>query len=307
MLRLNLSTKICGIKLNNPTVLASGILGVTGSSLCYVAEHGAGAVTTKSIGIEERKGHPAPIVIEWEKGLINAVGLSSQGIEEASEEVKFAVKHCKSPVIASIFAPKTKQFGDVARLISKAKPHLIEVNISCPNVEAEFGKPFATDPEVSAEVVKVVKKNTPIPVIVKLSPNVGNIKLIAKAVEKAGADAICAINTVGPGMVIDITTGKPILSNKVGGVSGPAIKPIAVRAVYDIYSAVKVPIIGTGGVTNGRDAIEMIMAGATCVGIGSGVHYRGIDVFRKVYNEIQDFLFENKYKSLDEIRGIAHD
>jgi dihydroorotate dehydrogenase (NAD+) catalytic subunit len=300
-----LGTRICGIKLENPSVLASGILGVTGSSLCYVAQHGAGAVTTKSIGIEERKGHPGPIVIEWEKGLINAVGLSSQGIEEAAEEVKYAVSNCTAPVIASIFAPTTKQFGEVAKLISEVKPHLIEVNISCPNVEAEFGKPFGTDPEVSADVVKIVKKNTSIPIIVKLSPNVSNIKVIAKAVEKAGANAICAINTVGPGMVIDIDAGKPILSNKVGGVSGPAIKPIAVKAVYDIFDTVKIPIIGTGGITYGRDAIEMIMAGATCIGIGTGVHYRGVDVFRKVCDEIQEFLDKNNY-SLKDIRGMAH-
>jgi len=301
-----ISTNICGIKLGNPTILASGIMGVTGSSLCFAAENGAGAVTTKSIGIEERKGHPAPIVLEWEKGLINAVGLSSPGIKSSLEELKYAVEKSQSPVIASIFAPTTKQFGEVAKKVSEIKPALIEANISCPNVEAEFGKPFATDSKVSADVTRIVKKNSKVPVIVKLSPNVPNIKIIAKAVEKAGADAICAINTVGPGMLIDIRTGKPLLANKCGGLSGPAVRPIAVRCVYDIYETVKIPIIGTGGITYGRDAVEMIMAGASAVGIGTGVHYRGIDVFKKVSDEIIKFMEKQGYSKLKDFRGIAH-
>jgi dihydroorotate dehydrogenase (NAD+) catalytic subunit len=209
---LDISAKICKVKLKNPTILASGIMGVSGASLAFVSKHGAGAVTTKSISLDERQGHPGPIIIEWEKGLINAVGLSSQGIEECLEETRSAVENSKCPLIASIFASTAKKFGMVAKQISAAKPNLIEVNISCPNVEADFGKPFSTDPATAASVVKQVKRNTNIPVIVKLSPNVPNIKIIARAVEKAGADAINAINTVGPGMVIDTKSGKPILS-----------------------------------------------------------------------------------------------
>lgn len=304
---MNISTRLCGIKLENPTVLASGILGTTGASLVNVAKHGAGAVTSKSIGLEERAGHPNPVLVEWEKGFINAVGLSNQGVDESIEEIRYAVKHSSSPVIASIFGATVKDFGIIAKLISKAKPKAIEVNISCPNVEAEFGKPFGTDAAISAKVTRIVKKNTSIPVIVKLSPNVPNIKLIALAIEKAGADAISAINTVGPGMVINIETAKPILANKVGGVSGPAIRPIAVRCVYDIYSVVKIPIIGIGGVTYGRDAIEMFMAGASAVGIGTAVYYRGIDVFRKVSEEIKEFMLKNGYGSLKEIIGRVHE
>jgi dihydroorotate dehydrogenase (NAD+) catalytic subunit len=287
-------------------VLASGFLGTTGASLVNVANNGAGAVTSKSLGLDERKGHPGPVVAEWENGLINAVGLSGPGIEEGIHEIKYAVRNSKAPVIASIFASTVRDFGKAAREISKARPCFIEANISCPNVEAEFGKPFGTDPIVSARVTRIVKKNTDIPVIVKLTPNVPNIKLIANAVEKAGADAICAINTVGPGMVIDIDAAKPVLSNKAGGLSGPAIKPIAVRCVYDIYETVKIPIIGLGGITYGKDAVEMIMAGAAAIGIGSAIHYRGIDVFKKVCSEIKEFLDKNRYSSLDEIRGIAH-
>ena len=174
-------------------------------------------------------------------------------------------------------------------------------------MQDEFGKPFATDPELASEVTRIVKKNSGVPVIVKLSPNVGNIKEIAQAVEKAGAAIINAINTAGPGMVIDIRTAKPVLANKAGGMSGPAIRPIAVRCVYDIYEAVKVPIIGTGGVTYGKDAVEMIMAGASAVGIGTAVYYRGLDVFKKVAGEIEEFMEKEGYARIKDMAGIAHE
>ena len=188
--------------------------------------------------------------------------------------------------------------------MSSLKPAMIEVDISCPHLD--YGKPYYADAELIAKVTKIVKKNAgKIPVSIKLSPNVYDIKEIAHAAEKAGADAITAINTV-TGMVIDITARKPILANKIGGVSGPALKPIAVRCVYEIYETVKIPIIGTGGVTYGKDAVEMIMAGATAVGIGSGVYYRGIGIFKKVCNEMASWMKKNKVKSLEEIRGKAH-
>ncbi|MBI2128696.1 dihydroorotate dehydrogenase [Candidatus Woesearchaeota archaeon] len=301
-----LTTKLCGIRLENPAILASGILGVTASSLINAANNGAGAVTTKSISLEERKGHNNPVIVTFEAGMINAVGLSSPGIENGIEEVKEFKRRSKTPIIASIFASKTLDFGEAAKRISESKPDLIEVNISCPNVEAEFGKPFAADAKVAASVAEIVKNNTKTPVFVKLSPNVSNIKEIAKAVEEAGADGITAVNTAGPGMVIDIKAAKPILHNKMGGVSGNALRPIAVRCVYDIYETVKIPIIGTGGIMNGRDAIEMLMAGATAVGMGSAVYYRGIDVFKKVCSEIEEFMKENGYSNLKEITGRAH-
>lgn len=304
----DISTNICKVRLANPTILASGILGVSGSSLLNVAKNGAGAVTTKSIGLELRKGHPCPVILTYEQGMVNAVGLSTAGINESIAEIGFAKKNSHVPVIASIFACSKKEFGIVAKEISKAKPDLIEVNISCPNVESEFGKPFGSDPKVASEVTRIVKKNTNIPVIVKLTPNVSNIGEVASAVAKAGADALNAINTVGPGMVINIEARRPILSNKRGGVSGPAIKPIAVRCVYDVFEATKgkIPIIGTGGVTYGRDAIEMFMAGASAVGIGSAVYYRGIDVFSKVSMEVKEFMEKQGYNTIKEMIGIAH-
>ena len=309
----DISTELCGIKLLNPTILASGILGVSGSSLANVAKNGAGAVTTKSICIEPRKGHPSPVILTYEQGMLNAVGLSNAGAKESISEIEYAKKHANVPIIASIFACSVKEFGMIAREISKAKPDMIEVNISCPNVESEFGKPFAADLKVSASVTRIVKKNTRIPVIIKLSPNVASIAEIAKSVVKAGADAINAINTAGPGMAISIDAKRPILSNRTGGISGPAIKPIAVRCIYDVYAALKemkkedkIPIIGTGGVTYGRDAVEMFMAGASAVGIGTGVYYRGIDVFRKVSLEIKEFMEKESHNSIAEMRGVAH-
>jgi len=302
----DLTTKLLNKKLNNPLILASGILGVTGASLVKVAKSGAGALTTKSISVKERKGHKCPVILSYETFTINAVGLSNAGVKETLPEIEYAKKNANVPVIASIFASSVEEFGKVAKEVSKAKPDFIEINISCPNVEDEFGKPFSSDPEIASDVVKTVKQNTNIPIITKLSPNVANIGLIAKACESAGTDIISAINTAGPGMVIDIYSKQPILQNKVGGLSGPAIKPIAVKCVYDIYKAVKVPIIGIGGITNGKDAIEIMMAGASAVGVGSAVYYRGIDVFSKINKEIKDFMKKNGYKKLDELIGAAH-
>lgn len=298
-----LGVNLCGIKLKNPTILASGILGITKESVDRVGKSGAGAVTLKSLCHEERKGNKNPTMIAFEMGMLNAVGLPGQGIDNAIKDFK-RLNDLPVPVIGSIYGYRIEQFGHVAKKMAALKPAMIEVDISCPHVD--YGKPYYADPELTAKITKEVKKNTgKIPVSIKLSPNVYDIKEIAKAAEKAGADAITAINTT-PGMVIDIDARKPILSNNIGGISGPALKPIALRCVYEIYEAVKIPIIATGGVTYGKDALEMIMAGATAVGIGTGVYYRGINVFNKVCNEMEKWMKKNKVRSLKEIRGIAH-
>ncbi len=298
-----LQTKIGKVRLENPTVLASGILGVSGKLMVRVAQNGAGAVTTKSVFVNEREGHPNPTVLAGKDFLINAVGLSGPGVEEESEEIKYIKKNTKAPVIASIAGGTVKEFGLVAKKISLAKPDLIEVNISCPNVESEFGKPFGTDAKVAAKVTEMVKANTSIPIIVKLSPNVDDISLIAKAVEKAGADAISAINTVGPEKIVDKTTGKPFLANKMGGVSGPKILPIALEKVKEVYNTVKIPIIGIGGVTYGKDAVKMIKAGASAVGIGSAVYFREIDVFSKICDEMRLIMKKEGFRNIDEMVG----
>ncbi len=304
----DLSVDICGVRLPNPTVLASGILGLSDEVLARVARSGAGAVTTKSCSLKPRVGYAGPVVVDWGAGLINAVGLTNPGVEVMVAEIRAAREKLRPlgvPLIASIFARSVWDFGTIARYISEAEPDLIEVNISCPNVEEEFGRMFAASGYVAGQVVRRVKANTEVPIIVKLSPNVEDIADIAGEVEAAGADAISAINTLGPGLVLDIESARPVLSNRVGGVSGPAIRPIAVRCVHDICSVVNIPVIGLGGVTNGRDAIEMILVGATAVGLGSAVHYRGMGVFGQVCGEIRAYMEQHGYTSLADFRGKA--
>lgn len=310
---MDLSITFAGVDFPNPTVLASGILGVTGNSLKHVAENGAGGVTIKSIWLEEHHGHPNPTMMGNEHFFVNAVGLPDAGMEKACEEIDLYLKWYKKndvkvPLIANIVAGKVEDFGAVAEKVAELKPPIIEVNISCPNVEDELGKPFACDRDQAARVTKLVKERTngEIPIIVKLSPNVNNLTEIAKAVEDAGADGLTAFNTFGPGMVLDIDTAKPILANKVGGVSGPGLKPLVVKGIYDLYEAVKIPILGTGGVLTGRDAIELMMAGATLVGMGTAVYYRGGEVFGKVANEMKEWCEENGVKDVSEIVGKAH-
>lgn len=286
-------------------VLASGILGVTGYSMLKVAEDGAGGVTCKSISKIERKGHPTPVVQVFQSGVINAVGLSSTGVERTMTELRILKDNSDAVVIASIFAGTIEEFGETASLIDENICDMIEVNISCPNVADEFGLPFASDPKISGEITRVAKDNTKLPVIIKLSPNYPNICEVARACEANGADGITAINTLGPGMLIDIHTYKPKLSNKKGGVSGPAIFSIALRIVYDLYKAVHIPIIGMGGITEAEDAIQMITAGATLYGVGTGILYNGTSIFKEINDAVDNYLAEKKMK-YEELIGIAH-
>jgi len=300
-----LETNFLGMKMQNPTVLASGILGTSAALMeRAVKEGGAGAATMKSIGPCERMGHANPSVIEWEHGLLNAVGLPSPGIENMEKEWRELEKR-NFPLIASIYGASVEEFSLVAKNVALHKPDAIEVNISCPNTK-EHGQIFGTSETASAEVISAVKKEiSGIPLIAKLTPQAPNIAAIAAACESAGADAIGAINTVA-GMCIDIDARKPILANKSGGVSGPAIKPVGIKCVYQIFESVKIPILGIGGIATGRDAVEYVQAGATAIGIGSGAYYRGIGVFKKVCEEMLQWMEENKVQSLEEIRGCAH-
>ncbi len=308
---MNTSIDFCGVKFPNPTVLASGILGVIGDSLKNVAEIGAGGVTSKSVWLERHEGHPNPTMMGTEHYYINAVGLPDGGIEKAREELGKYMNWKGSkreeeqvPLIANIVAGKISDFEQIAAEIIKIEPDIVEVNISCPNVENEFGRPFAVNPDDAAEVTRTVKQVIQdIPVAIKLSPNVADIREIAVACEMAGADAITAVNTFGPGMVIDIDTAEPILANKVGGVSGPGIKPLAVKRVWDVASAVSIPVIGMGGVTTGRDIIEFMMAGASLVGIGAGVYYRGAEIFAEAMKEVEEWMKEEGVTDLSEIIG----
>lgn len=311
-LMTNLSVNFCGVKFKNPLVVASGILGITASSWRNVVKNGAGGVTTKSIWLHEHKGHKNPVIIANEHYMLNAVGLPDAGVEKAHEEICKYMNWKTSPLIVSIVAGKVADFGEIAENIAQLKPDVIEVNISCPNVEGEFGKPFACVEADAAHVTREVKKRldkagVKIPISVKLSPNVENIVAIAKAVVDAGADALTVMNSMGPGMAINLEMRAPVLANKVGGLTGPALKPLAIKFIHDIHKALpKTPIIGTGGVMTGEDAIEMMMAGATLVGVGTGVYYRGIEIFAKITDEIQAWCKANKVSNLADLIGAIH-
>jgi len=298
-----MTIRFLGKILKNPMVLASGILGNSFDILERVHENGCGLVTMKSIGPEPRDGHKNPTVIDLGHGMINAVGLPSPGYLNMEAEWN-DLENRDFPLIASVYGGSVREYQMVAEFVSSKSPDFIEINISCPNSE-QHGMIFGVNPQSAHDVVSAVKKVIKVPLIVKLTPQALDIGEVARACEDAGADAICAINTVGPGMVIDIESKMPVLAFKKGGLSGPMIKPVAIRCVFDIYKAVKIPIIGLGGITTGKDAIEIIMAGATLVGIGSAVQYRGIDVFQKVAVEMDVWLKDHDL-CMEEIIGAAH-
>jgi dihydroorotate dehydrogenase (NAD+) catalytic subunit len=298
-----LATKLCGLELVNPTMLASGILGYTGLSMKSVIEAGAGAVVTKSLGLTPRSGYPNPTVVQVDCGLLNAMGLPNPGINYFGEELK-ELRKAGVPIILSIYSFSSEEFGKVAEAAVNLGTNALELNVSCPHVE-KTGAEIGCDTTLLAEVVKEVKKRVTKPVFVKLTPNVADIGEMAKTAVEAGADAITAVNTV-KAMAIEIETGRPLLANKFGGLSGPAIRPIAVRAVFDVYRAVDVPVIGCGGITSWQDAVEFMLAGASAVQIGTAIAYKGPEVFRSISKGIDAYLKRKGFKNIKEIVGLAH-
>ena len=298
-----LVTEICGLELVNPTMLASGILGYTGLSLKSGIEAGAGAVVTKSLGLEPRTGYPNPTVVQVDCGLLNALGLPNPGINHFGEELK-ELKNTGVPIIVSIYGFSSEEFASVAEAAVKLGADALELNVSCPHVK-KAGAEIGCDTSLLVEVVKAVKKRVDKPVFVKLTPNVSDIGEMARAAVEAGGDAITAINTV-KAMAIEIETARPLLANKFGGLSGPAIKPIAVRAVYDIYRKVDVPVIGCGGITSWQDAIEFMLAGASAVQIGTAIAYKGPKIFKSITRGIDTYLKKKGYKNVKELVGLAH-
>ncbi|MCK5628120.1 dihydroorotate dehydrogenase, partial [Candidatus Bathyarchaeota archaeon] len=262
-----LMVNLAGLNLENPTILASGILGYTAQSFRSIVEGGAGAIVTKSIGLEPQVGYPNPTVVQAEFGLINAMGLPNPGINEYTNEIHRAKSVLDIPLIVSIFGFSVEDYTQAAQKAATAGADALELNVSCPHVKGT-GSEIGQDPKALSEVVKEVKAAVCQPVFVKLSPNVTDIAAIGAVAAEAGADALTVINTV-KAMAIDLETALPILGNKRGGLSGPAIKPIALRCVYDIYERVKIPIIGCGGVSNWRDAMEFFFAGSSAVQIGT--------------------------------------
>lgn len=303
---MDISVKLFGKKLTNPLFLPSGIVNDVPSHK-IAAESGAGCVVLKSITTEPREGNPIPRVAKYEYGILNSVGLKNPGLKEGKKQIREFLKKTKIPVIVSVFAVSVKEFKKLVSEIAELKPFAIELNLSCPNVESEFGQMISNKSKSSYEIVKSVKKEArKVPLIAKLTPNVDQIGEIAKACEQAGVDAIAAINTVAPSMVIDIYKRRPILGAKKGGLSGPGIRPVAIAKIYEIYESVKIPILGMGGVEKWQDAVEMMMAGATLVGVGSAVYLRGYKIYKEIINGLEEFMKKEKIKNIKNLVGIAH-
>lgn len=301
-----LLTELTGIKMKNPLILASGVLGLNKNNLLIAEKGGAGALTIKSISPKERLGHDTPNVAFFEAGMLNAFGYCNMGLKAALEEFK-DLSCFNVPVIASCTAENAKEFALIAKEFECLDFKAVELPVSCPHTPGHGLMAGQSNEKKVFEIVKECRKKTKKPIFLKLNAGTPNFAEIAIAAEKAGASAITCSNTLGPGMVIDINAGKPVLSFKVGGVSGPAIRPIVVKAVFELSEKIKIPIIGLGGVSKGEHAIELIMAGASAVGIGTGVMQRGPEVFSKTSNEIQEWMEKHGYKNLKEIRGIAHE
>jgi dihydroorotate dehydrogenase (NAD+) catalytic subunit len=299
-----LNTSFAGLKLKNPTALASGILGYSAESLESIVEGGAGAVVTKSIGLTPRIGYPNPTVVQVKCGLINAMGLPNPGIEAYVQEIRHAKTVLSVPLIVSVYGFSTQEYAITAKKAAEAGADAVELNVSCPHVK-EIGSGIGQNPETLAKVVKKVKAAVHKPVFVKLSPNVTDIVEVAEAAVKAGADALTAINSVRA-MAIDVETALPVLSNKRGGLSGPAIKPIALRCVYDIYEKVKAPIMGCGGITSWRDAVEFFLAGASAVQIGTAIALKNAGVFKVINRGVDAYLKKKGFGSVKEIVGLSH-
>lgn len=300
---VDISASVGKLELKNPTMLASGILGETGELLLRVADTGAGAVVTKSIGLEPREGYPNPTVIEMEYGLLNAVGLANPGIEDFRKEMEIATSG-NVPVIGSIFGKNAREFAELASRMQDCGADAVELNLSCPHAEG-LGYEIGSEPKNVEDITREVKGSVSIPVFPKLTPNVKSIVELANAAAKGGADAVVAINTVRA-MAISPEARMPILASKIGGLSGTAIRPIGVRCVYEIWKEVPIPVIGVGGISSGMDALEYLMAGASAVQIGSGVWIGGPEVFSAICKEIEDFLEKNDYESVNEVLGAAH-
>lgn len=299
-----LGINVAGLQLRNPTALASGILGYTADSLLSIVESGAGAVVTKSVGAKPRLGYANPTVVQAKCGLINAVGLPNPGIDEYVEEISHSKTILQAPLIVSVFGYSAEEYAQVAEKAVKAGADAVELNVSCPHVK-QTGSEIGQNPKLLAEVVGKVKASVRKPVIVKLSPNVSDIVEMAKVAVKAGADALTAINTV-KALAIDVDTALPVLSNVRGGLSGPAIKPVALRCVYDIFENVKVPIFGCGGIATWQDAVEFFLAGSTAVQVGTAVALKNPSVFRILNRGVGNYLKKKGCGNVKEIVGVAH-
>lgn len=300
-----IAVNLGGIELRNPVVAASGTFGYGREYEGFIDPAEMGAVSVKGTTLEPRPGNPPRRICETASGMLNSIGLENPGIEVFLREYLPELNSRGVVVLANIAGNSVEEYARMAALINdNGGVAGIEMNISCPNVK-QGGLQFGTDPDMVYQVVKAVKDQTRLPVIPKLSPNVSDIVAIARAARDAGADALSMINTL-MGMAVDIKTRKPVLGNIFGGLSGPAIKPVALRMVYQVYRELDLPILAGGGIINANDALEFIMVGATAVSIGTGIFlnpYLGRDIVQDIIR----YMRENNIQNLEQIRGVAVD
>ena len=298
---INLAVDIAGIKMKNPVMVASGTFGYGAEYSELIDIDRLGAIVVKGICLDAWSGNSPSRMVEVPGGLVNAIGLQGPGVAGFNEKyMPFLRKH-DIPVIVNIWGKSLEEYGAVAAAFENVEGVSgLELNISCPNVK-EGGIAFGTNPKMTADVVAHVRKNTKLPLIVKLSPNVPNIAEFARIAEAEGSDAISLINTL-PAMVIDIETRKPILSNVVGGLSGPAIHPVAVKLVWEAAKVVKIPIIGMGGIMSAKEAIEFMVAGATAVAVGTA-NFIDPDTSIDVIDGISTYMQKHGMSSVDELTG----
>ena len=300
---VSLKTEVGGITLEKPGMVASGIMDETGPSMVRMLENGAGAVVTKSVGLVPNAGHANPCFMEVEGGYVNAVGLPNPGIELFKEEMEVAVP--KGRIVGSVYGATPDDFSTLAGKMEDYGACAVELNLSCPHAKG-YGMEVGTDPAMVKAIVSAVKSTVSIPVWAKLTPNTHILADIGRSVQDAGGDAVVAINTL-KAMVISPEFARPILSNKFGGLSGSAVKPVGVRAIYDLRSVLDIPLIGVGGITNWRDAAEYIMAGASAFQVGSAIGTVGIDVFDRINEGLSAFMDEYGYSSIQSMVGVAHE
>ncbi len=299
-MRPDLSIEIAGVKFSNPILTASGTCGY-GEELAEVFNLSRlGGIVTKSITVLPREGHPPPRTAETEAGMLNAIGLANVGVDRFIEDKLTFLEKYNTVVVVNVAGAKLSEYVEISkRLADCPRADMVELNFSCPNVEA--GMEIARDPELAEKAVGEVKKVFPRPVIAKLSPNVSDIALIARACESGGADALAVINTL-VGMAVDIETFRPRLTNNTGGLSGPAIKPVALAKVNQVYNAVKIPIIGIGGIMNWVDVVEFFLCGACAVQVGTGLFVEP-DAPIKIIEGLRKYLSSNKFSSVRELTG----
>lgn len=297
----DMTVKIGGIRMKNPVMVASGTFGYGPEYADLVDINRLGAIVVKGIMVKPWEGNPTPRMVEAPGGLVNAIGLQSPGVARfVADYMPFLLRH-DVPVIVNVWGRTVDEYAEVVEQLSGVKGVSgIELNISCPNIK-HGGLAFGTDPKTAAKVVSRARKKTKLTLITKLSPNVPNIGIFAKVAEDAGSDAISLINTL-PAMVIDVEKRRPVLANVVGGLSGPAIHPVAVKLVWEAAKAVKIPVIGMGGITGPREALEFIIAGATAIAVGTA-NFTDPTTSLAVIGGIQKYLKEHGFRSVRQLVG----